>query len=76
MRLNLLWACFKWFNPEIDWRTIYNSATTIPLVKMDILYLWYQAYTNNSKLETVSDTDFVKGSKQGEYTWCGYKESI
>ena len=55
----------------IDWTTGATTIDgyTIPLVD-------YEAYTNNSRLEIVSAKAFVKGLKQGKYTWCGYVDSM
>ena len=57
----------RWFNLENDWTT---GDTTIdryiiPLVENE-------DYTSNLRLEITFAKAFVKGFKQGKYTWCGY----
>ena len=61
----------KYFNPDIDWTT---GATTIEGYTIPLMD--HQVYDNNSKLEIVSSKAFVKGLKQGKYTWCRYVDFI
>ena len=61
----------KYFNLEIDWTTgatIINRYT-IPLVE-------HEAYISSSRLEIVISEAFIKGFKQGKYTWYRYMDSL
>ena len=61
----------KQFNPVIDWTT---GATTID--EHSIPLVEHETHTNDSRLEEVSAKAFLKGNKQGKYTWCGHVDPL
>ena len=61
----------KQLNLEIGWTTGVTTIDGYTIRSVD-----HEAYTNNLRLEIVSSKALVKGLQQGNYTWCGYMDSM